>query len=267
MTASLSGKRVVNTRALSQAAELDALLRAKEAIPVSYPCIEVRAVDDTRALDDAIRQLVNGAFDWWIVSSINTVMVVADRLATLNLRVPASPPFRTAVVGPGTAEALQRYLGLRADVIPATYRRDSLAVTVPINRGDRALILQSEIAPPTLPDALTDRGAIVTTAVAYRTVAGQGGVNLSHLLVTREVDAALFASSSAVDGCAARLAAEGGHMELLNAIPVICMGPGTAQTARAHGLVEPVIPAEQTLEGLMATLETAFATTREGSTS
>ena len=71
----LSGKRIVNTRALSQAAELDDLLRAGGAIALSYPCIEIRQVDDTRALDDAIGELIGGGFDWWIVSSANAITV------------------------------------------------------------------------------------------------------------------------------------------------------------------------------------------------
>ena len=267
MIRTLSGKRVINTRALSQAGELDELLLARGAVPLSYPCIEIRPVGDKRALDGAINGLITGAFDWWIISSANTVTTVADRLIALDRRLPASPPFRTAVVGPGTAEALHRRLGLRADMIPGIYRGLDLGASVPIGAGDRVLLLQSEIAPPALADALSDRGAIVTTLAAYRTVTGQGGVNLTNLLAQGTVDAVLFASSSAVDGCAARLRIEGGHIELLNPIPTICIGPGTAKSARAQGLVAPVLPAEQTLDGLVATLETALAKTREGSTS
>ena len=51
----LSGKHVVNTRALHQAAELDALLRERCAEPISYPCIDIRPPEDCAALDAALR--------------------------------------------------------------------------------------------------------------------------------------------------------------------------------------------------------------------
>jgi uroporphyrinogen-III synthase len=263
MTGPLSGKRVLNTRALDQAGELDALLTAAGAVPLSYPCIEICAVADAQPLDDAIIALIDGNFDWLLITSANTVRAIAIRLAELDIHLPASPPFRTAVVGPGTAEELHAKLGLHADVIPATFRAAELAAAVPIKTGDRVLIPQSAIAPPDLANALAARGATVTTVTAYCTVTGSGGVNLSALLANGEVDAIVFASSSAVDGCAARLHAEGGHIDLLRPIPRVCIGPGTARTAAEQGLPDSVIPVEHTLGGVLDALQSVLSVSRE----
>ena len=267
MTGALSGKRVVNTRALDQAAELDALLIAAGAIPLSYPCIEICPVADAQPLDDAIIALIDGHFDWLFITSANTVRAIATRLAALDIHLPASPPFRTAVVGPGTAEELHAKLGLNADVVPETYRAAELAAAVPIKTGDRVLIPQSAIAPPDLANALSARGATVTTVTAYRTITGRGGVNLSGLLASGEVDAIVFASSSAVDGCAARLHSEGGRIDLLRPILTVCIGPGTARTAAKHGLPDSVIPVEHTLGGVLDALQSVLSVSREESRS
>jgi uroporphyrinogen-III synthase len=89
--------------------------------------------------------------------------------------------------------------------MPASYRAVELAAAMAVQPGERVLIPQSEIASPDLAEALRAKGAIVTTVTAYRTIAGSGGVNLPALLARGEVDAIVFASSSAVDGFFARL--------------------------------------------------------------
>ncbi len=46
----LRGKRIVNTRALHQAADFDALLTKYGAVPISYPCIVIEPPADTTQL-------------------------------------------------------------------------------------------------------------------------------------------------------------------------------------------------------------------------
>jgi uroporphyrinogen-III synthase len=280
----LIGKRIVNTRAVQQAGELDALLRDRGAIPLAYPCIAIEPPADTAKLDEAIADLRAGMFDWLVLTSANTVQVLSERAG----RLPSAPTARLAVVGPGTAEAARRELGLRADVVPSTYRAVDLAAAMPVEPGQRVLIPQSELAAPDLADALTAKGAIVTTVTAYRTVAGSGGVDLPALLARNEVDAVVFASSSAVDGFATRLRVKGEgireqrtedslpkpdtqnlkpdslHSSLFTLHPlVVCIGPNTARTAHTYGLA-PLVPAEQTLAGIIDALETEFAALSKG---
>jgi uroporphyrinogen-III synthase len=297
----LAGKRVVNTRAVHQAGELDELLRDRGAIPLAYPCIAIEPPADTAELDKAIADFRAGRFDWLAITSANSVQAIAKRAGRLpsapTSRPHAFPPPRhkVAVVGPGTAEAALRELGLMADVVPHTYRAIDLAAAIPVEPGQRVLIPQSEIAAPDLAEELTAKGAIVTTVTAYRTVTGSGGVDLPALLARNEVDAIVFASSSAVDGFFARLAGRaetptpgpspasrrgeivgpgptpvkrerGEDCQLtshVSRLTTVCIGPNTAGTARSYGLT-PIVPAEQTLTGIIDALEAEFAALSKG---
>jgi uroporphyrinogen-III synthase len=129
------------------------------------------------------------------------------------------PTFRLAVVGPGTAEAARRELGMRAAVMPATFRAVELAAAMVVGPGQRVLIPQSEIAAPDLAEALRAKGAVVTTVTAYRTVVGSGGVDLPALLARGEIDAVVFASSSAVEGYFARLEGAGDSRDRVSKPP------------------------------------------------
>ena len=256
----LVGKRIVNTRALHQAGELDELLRTRGAVPLSYPCIAIEPVADTAELDAALAELCAGTFDWLALTSANAVHAVAVWAG----RLPSVPTTRLAVVGPGTAEAALRELGRRADVMPESYRAVELAAAMPVAPGERVLIPQSEIATSDLAEALRAKGAIVTVVTAYRTVVGSGGVDLPALLARGEVDAVILASSSAVDRCAERLNREGGNIVSLAGMPIVCIGPGTARIAQGHGLSSLIVPEEQTLAGVIHALEMEFAALSKG---
>lgn len=104
-------------------------------------------------------------------------------------------------------------------------------------------------------------GACVTTVTAYRTVMGQGGVDLPTLLRRHEADAVLFTSPSTVDNLALRLAAEGGEWSSLQGVCIGCIGPVTAQAAEERGLRVHVRPDEHTLSGLVEALEDYFTGT------
>ena len=120
---------------------------------------------------------------------------------------------------------------------------------IPIEPGQRVLLPQSAIAPADLADTLTAKDATVRVVTAYQTIAGYGGVRLADFLARGEVDAVIFASSSAVDGFVIPPRDEGIGIEAIDAIPVVCIGQSTASTARRHGIVSPVVPVEQTLPG------------------
>jgi uroporphyrinogen-III synthase len=255
----LVGKHIVNTRALAQAAEFNARLRDRGAIPIAYPCIAVSLPTDTAKLDSSLVDLARDEFDWLVLTSANTVRSIARRMDQLDLRFTTPARFRTAVVGPATRDAALRDLELTATVMPDTYQGSDLAAAIPILPGQRVLLPQSEIAPPDLANALSTRGAGVTTVTAYRTVTGQGGVRLTPLLVRGDVDAVTFASSSAVNGFMSRLTGEGSGLDLLAGIPIACIGRSTADTAMAHGFATPIVPVEQTLAGLVDTLELALS--------
>jgi uroporphyrinogen-III synthase len=250
----LSGKRVVNTRAIHQAGELDDLLRRRGAVPLAYPCVAIVPPVDPGPLDDALRVLAAGGFAWLALTSANTV----DALAQRGLDDTRCGGSSVAAVGPATASAARR-LGLTIAIVPERYDGAAFAEAIPVRPGDRVLLPASEIADPELALGLTGRGAEVTTVPAYRTVVGAGGVDLPRLLTERRVDAVTLASASAVAGLVARLASEGCDSTLLNDVPLVCIGERTRRAALAHRLEWAVVAERATLEGLIETLERVLA--------
>jgi len=255
VTNPLARRKIVNTRALEQAGELDDLLRERGAIPISYPCIAIAPSDDPAELDAALDDLRAGKFDWLVLTSTNTVRSLAAR----GFHAVEVPSWRTAVVGPATCDVALRELGLLADVMPEVYQGSDLAETLSVKHGERVLLPQSAIAPTDLADALTAKGATVRIVTAYQTTIGNGGVRIAEFLALGLVDAVVFASSSAVDGFVSRLTNEGLSVGVLCSVPVVCIGQSTAATARQIGFPSPVVPDEQTLGGVVGALESVFA--------
>ncbi|NDJ60687.1 MAG: uroporphyrinogen-III synthase [Chloroflexi bacterium] len=254
---SLQNKRIVNTRATHQAAEFDALIRARGAAPLAYPCIAIQPPDDPSALDAALQRLASGDFDWLIITSANTVHSLAQRLGALGLSLP-NGVFKTAAVGPATTEAILASLGLTVDLMPDDYIAESLAAALNPQAGARICLPESAIARPTLAQHLQAAGAVVEVIKAYQTVRGSGGVNLPAMLAAGQVDAVTFTSSSTVEHFTARLADAGVDQHKLDQVALACIGPKTADTAAALGMTRAVVAAEHTLHGLLDSLETYF---------
>ncbi len=261
----MAGKRIVVTRAANQADELDDLLRSRGAEPLSYPCITSAPPADTGPLDAALRRLVAGEFAWLVLTSRNTVAVLAERLKALGLDLRGNRPLHRqavslAAVGTATAEAAENELGLRADLIPGEFVAEALAAALVerLRSGDRVLLCQADIARPVLADALRAAGAEVTAVVAYHTVMGSGGIDLPALLAADQVDALTFASASTVRNLLRRLQADGGQPADLAGVCVACLGPTTADAARKLGLTVHVLPVEHTIPALVEALEAHF---------
>jgi len=78
----LDGLRVVNTRSKEQAGELNELLRAAGAIPLSYPCISIVPVANIGEFDETLQQQ---SFDWICLTSQNAVEMLAIRANAIGL--------------------------------------------------------------------------------------------------------------------------------------------------------------------------------------
>jgi uroporphyrinogen-III synthase len=106
--------------------------------------------------------------------------------------------------------------------------------------------------------ALAAGGANVCVVEAYRTVCGEGGVDLPRLLAEKRVDVITFTSSSTVECFLERFRSEGGHTAHLSAVLVACIGPKTAATAQAHHLNVAIMPETYTLDAMLDALEQHF---------
>ena len=245
----LTGKRVVVTRATHQAEEMGQMLREVGAEPIYYPCIEIAPPEDTTHLDAALRDASQGGYDWLVLTSTNTVMILEGVLREINLTLPNT--LRIACVGTATAAAAEARLGCKIDLIPEQHIAEALAAALQPQQGMRVLLTQSDIARPILAQSLIASGAAVKAVPAYRTVIGKGGADVPALLIRHEIDVLTFTSASTVRNFAVRLIEEGGKLADCDGVPTVCIGPVTAETLREIGLSVDVMPTQHTLDGLI----------------
>jgi uroporphyrinogen-III synthase len=257
----LAGKRIVITRAPHQAGELETLLRERGAVPLLYPCIDIAPPTNPAPLESAVRAAADGAFDWLVLTSANTVLALRRVLDKLDLKPPYFSGLQVAAVGRATAEAAHSQLGLTVNLLPDEYNADALAETLQVSPGMRILLPQSAIADPTLAAALTMRGAVIRSAAAYQTALGRGGVDLPAQARAGEVDAITFTSASTVNNFFTRFSAEGGRIDSLRAVILACIGSKTAAALREQGFTAAVTPNEHRMEGLVREMEEYFGVT------
>lgn len=254
----LIGKRVVVTRASHQAAEFERLLLDCGAIPLLYPCIEIAPPEDEIMLRRILMTAIDGAFDWLILTSTNTVFALKRQFDAMGIPPSYLSNMCVASVGDGTAEAALRILGLTSDFIPEPHTSAALAETLHSVTGKRVLLPQSALADAGLANALSRQGVIVTRVEAYMTGMGRGGVDLVSQLNAGTIAAVTFTSESTVANFVQRLTAEGGSISHLVSVCIACIGPKTVAAATIRKIPPQVMAADHTLQGLVTALEAYF---------
>ena len=254
-TSPLFGKRVLVTRTRQQASALSMLLAERGAVPVELPVIAVEPLDSAATLDKALADI--GAYKWLVFTSANGVGLFFDRMAARGLDARVLGGVRLAVIGPGTARALAEH-GIKADFMPESYVAEALAAGLApmLSAGDRALLPRAEGGRSVLIEELQKAGASVDEVLLYRAAPGEDVGERAKAVFAEGVDAVTFASSSTVRGLVDAL---GGDAGPVNECAVACIGPVTAETARALGVRVDAVGEEYTIPGMVAALEGWFA--------
>jgi len=245
----LFGKTVVVTRTRQQASELVARLSALGAECLECPTIRVVPPDDWSPLDQAIDSLET--YDWLVLTSVNGVNFFFDRLFERDRDVRALKNVQTAAIGPATAKRLREF-GFRADIVPETYRAESVIEAFknePLD-GKKILLPRAKEARPILPVEVRKMGATVDEIASYQTEQVTENVEgLVSRLEEHSVDVITFTSSSTVKNFKAALPSE--KLEkLLDGVKTACIGPITASTAKELGFNVDIEATEYTIPGL-----------------
>jgi uroporphyrinogen III methyltransferase/synthase len=242
----LFGKRVVVTRARSQAASLSDRLIALGAQVIEMPATRIERLDPA-PLRAAIKRL--SEFGWAMFTSQNAVRIFWEELREASLDARALAGVKIAAVGPATASALLDR-GLAVDVAPDRFVAEALLDVLKDRRdvrGVRVLYVAAEGARETLQDGLDELGAVVDRVVAYRsTPDGEGAAALRDRLLGGEVDVVTFTSASSVN---AYVDAVG--VEAAKCAPVVTIGPITTAAAKGRGLDVAAEATQSTIAGLV----------------
>ncbi|HVU01441.1 MAG TPA: uroporphyrinogen-III C-methyltransferase [Polyangiaceae bacterium] len=255
--APLFGKRLLVPRPAHQAKTTAQAIYERGAEPVVFPVIEIGDPADAAPFRRAVTTLAS--YDWVLFTSANGVERTFAELACEGRDARAFGGAKVGAIGPGTAAALAAH-GVRADATATEYVGEGLAKTI-LERGGvrRALLLRAQEARDALPDLLRKSGAVVDVVAAYATrrASVSRGAELARLFEERAIDAALFTSSSTVDGVFELLGPRA--KELLAGTTLACIGPVTQGTLEKHGLSPTVVAAEYTIQGLLDALATHYA--------
>ncbi len=255
-TGPLSGRKIVVTRAHTQAGVLRDLLEAEGAEVLEFPTIRMVPPRDYGPVDRAIARLRE--YQWIVFTSQNGVVALWDRMLALAQDTRVLGAARLAAIGPGTAGALSAR-GLRADLAPLEFRAEGLveALAQRAIHGTRVLIPRAETARSILPDGLRRLGAVVDVVPVYRIeVAREQDPQIRRRLLTGRVDAVTFTSSSTVRNFMELLRDQAPRA--LGRAVVACIGPVTAATVREYGLRVDVVAETYTIPGLVASLRFAL---------
>ncbi|MFI8412468.1 uroporphyrinogen-III synthase [Paeniglutamicibacter gangotriensis] len=280
----LAGRTALLLRSADRAAATVSVLAARGARTAVCRLIDFELPADTTELDAHLVRMLDGAYDWCVFTSVNTLTALSLRAAALNveLRIPSGT--RVAVVGEATADAV-RALGAHIDFMPATDHsaRGMLADWQDLRTSQASVFApQADIASATLRDGFAAHGWQADIVIAYNTVTAPadraralhnapagGSVALpvgGYLLEVPQlsealagIDAVMFSSPSTVDTFLALLPDPATFRSGDQAL--IAIGDSTAARLRKHGLEPAGIAALPTPEGLATAWEGAIGAT------
>ena len=251
----LFGKKILVTRARTQASSLSRLLLERGAQPIEMPTIQIQSIANTVELDQAILNLEN--YHWLVFSSVNGVEAFFERLYALKRDARWFRSINLGAIGPATAKALEER-GLCPDYLPQAYTSDCFVAGLGDQdvSGCRFLLPRADIAPKGLADGLRQLGAEVHEVTAYKTAPATEAISLGkQLLLNGEVDVITFTSSSTVFNL---LSLMDGKWQAVERPVVACIGPVTAAAAAKVELKVDVVAQTHTIPGLVEAIEQYF---------
>jgi uroporphyrinogen-III synthase len=233
---SLSGRRVVITRAREQSSELASKLAALGAEVVELPLITVSKEIDKHVLHDVLSEL--GSYDWIIFTSANGVRYFLEEFYRIYEDVRSLGLLRFAAIGETTAKAIREH-HLKVECQPEKATSESFAEAL-IATGSldsaKLLVITGNLNRDELVTKLEEARAIVDELQVYKTEKTNLADDASAAdFRTRGADAILFASSSAVqsfvDQAAELVLAKDAKRPLAGSI-----GPQTSETMKQAGM-------------------------------
>ena len=254
----LYNRRVAVTHAKTSGDELVSGLRERGAEVFEFPTVEIAPATDNAALD------LNG-IDWIVLTSVNGVDVLFERLAASDRDARALHGIRLCAVGVKTATALGRRF-IRPDATPEHYEAEPVvqlleSVGGPM-RGKRILLPRADIARAALRDELRGRGAEVIELHAYRAGVPRDSSEHADALMAFAPHYVTFTSAAAARNIAVMLGPE--RLERLRAgTHFAAIGPVAAQGVRDIGLTVDIEPGVHRAADLVAAI-VAWDAIREG---
>ncbi len=249
MSEELKGKRVVVTRASSQAGQLKSLLEARGADVLEIPTIKILAPQTEAEQREFVEHVSHvHTYDWLVFTSVNGVEQFFESFFKAYADARSLGGAKIAAVGPSTAAKINSYR-YAVDLMPTKYVGEELVKEFADKESIENLTVmwvRGSEARDVVFHGLTALGAIVDECIAYETVAETEDVTGDRKRLSEEgADYILFAN-----GAGARNFFENG-----NVLPAGCkiasIGKITSETLRELGQTVDVESDESTMESLV----------------
>jgi uroporphyrinogen-III synthase len=246
----LTGWRVLNTRAARQSSALSNLLRERGAEVIEIPTIEINPPRSYKALDAALKNIAE--YDWLILTSVNGVEALFSRLKKLKIATDALKHLQIAAIGPATKKAIERQ-GLAVTVTPKKYIAEAVVEALRgKTAGKKILLARAKVARDVLPNELRKTAAQVDVVEAYETKVPASARNKLRKLFANpdnRPEIVTFTSSSTAANFLKLLDKK--NQSLLPEIWLASIGPVTSKTLREAGFPPTVEAREYTMNGLV----------------
>jgi uroporphyrinogen III methyltransferase/synthase len=186
-----------------------------------------------------------------VFTSANGIEWFVKRLTDTGRDVRAMAGAKLAAIGPKTAASLEA-LRLKVDYVPSEFVAEAVVREFPGDvSGKSILIPRAAEARDELPEGLRAKGASVEVVAVYQTVTDTAcAEDLRRTLSEEAVDVITFTSASTVNS----FFVLAGDAKVPEDVTIACIGPITAEAARAHGLEPAVVAEEHTIDGLVSEL-------------
>jgi uroporphyrinogen-III synthase len=254
----LAGVRILVGRARHQAGALSSRLSALGADVIEIPFIEIRKPRSFKPLDSALANL--GIYDWLILTSVNGVGAIWERMKKLHLTKKHLGHLKVAAIGPATKKAIEKHK-VKVSVVPEEYIAESVVKSLRKHvSGKRVLLARAKVARDVIPRELLKLGAKVNVVEAYETVIPTSSRKRLRKLLEdpkRRPHVITFTSSSTVRNFIALLRQEMWRGRLrprslrINDTQFASIGPVTSATLREFGLPVGIEARQYTIPGLV----------------
>lgn len=247
----LSGKKILVTRARTQASILAKKLEEQGAEVFQCPTIKIMPLDEYTQIDNEL--LAIEKYQWIVFTSVNGVKYFFERMKKSKIDI-RKIKAKIAVIGDETKKALEEK-GIMVDYRPTIYTSEELAKGLKkfIVYGDNILLARADIADKKIIQTFKASGAVCTDLVVYKTVIDERYKSkLITLLKEEKLDYITFTSSSTVENFIKLLGTE--NIPLLENIKIICIGPVTAEKTKQYGLKNTFVSKIYTIDGIIETI-------------
>jgi len=242
---SLTGKRILITRASQQLAETAKLVESYDAIPIALPCLKHQTLN--KNIRDALKHIKH--FDDIVFTSVNGVQAVFEGSTNANTKLFINK--RIVAVGKKTAAALSKY-GVSTDIIPELASQQGLIKAFQEHGLPQSLLFfRAEDGSDALLEYLQHKNIHCQLVPAYRTICpNDSNTEVRAMLKEHHIDAALLGSSKTTKHYLQRI----GNLELANSPTLVAISQQVSDAADKLGLKVQIIAKHANFPSMLESL-------------